>query len=144
MKAVDLIIGYLTEIEDLLLQIDNITQNQNALLLQSSHTDEEEHLNCLEQMVEVKDEVMNRLIEVEALFGESYEKYRQELISSPYMKEIKQRVEGLLAIKERITKQEQSNVLLVKRRSAWQQEPTSIKPNAAQVTRAYKQSQIRN
>lgn len=144
MKAVDLIIGYLTEIEALLFQIENITQNQNTLLLQSSHTDEEEHLNCLEQMVEVKDEVMNRLIEVEALFGESYEKHRQELISSPYMKEIKQRVERLLAIKERITQQEQNNVLLVKRRSAWQPEPTSIKPNAAQVTRAYKQSQIRN
>ena len=132
---------YLKQIEGLLKQIETMTYNQATILLQQLENKEDEALRMIEEIVTYKDEVIQELICIEDLFQESYEKNKEALFKSGAMKEIKQRVAGILDAKERIKKQEQSNLRLLASRGSRRVEKVEIKPNPQRAINAYKKNQ---
>lgn len=138
------ILTYLDQIESLLGQIENMTQNQTTILLHQLGNEADEGLTIIEEIVGYKDEVIQELTRIEALFQESYKNNKEALLESTLIKEIKERVARILEIKERITKQEQNNLRLLSSKVSSKPEKVEIKPSAQCVANAYKQSQNRS
>lgn len=138
------ILTYLDQIESLLEQIENMTQNQTTILLHQLGNEADESLTIIEEIVGYKDEVIQELTRIEALFQESYKNNKEALLESTLIKEIKERVARILEIKERITKQEQNNLRLLSSKVSSRPEKVEIKPSAQCVANAYKQSQNRS
>ena len=138
------ILTYLNQIESLLEQIENMTQNQTTILLHQLGSEEGKALNVIEEIVGYKDEVIQELTQVEVLFQESYQSHREALIQSTLIKEVKERVARILETKERITKQEQNNLRLLTSKISSRPEKVEIKPSAQCVANAYKKNQVRN
>lgn len=138
------ILTYLDQIESLLGQIENMTQNQTTILLHQLGNEADESLTIIEEIVGYKDEVIQELTRIEALFQESYKNNKEALLESTLIKEIKERVARILEIKERITKQEQNNLRLLSSKVSSKPEKVEIKPSAQCVANAYKQSQNRS
>ena len=138
------ILTYLNQIESLLEQIENMTQNQTTILLHQLGSEEGKALNVIEEIVGYKDEVIQELTQVEVLFQESYQKHREALIQSTLIKEVKERVARILETKERITRQEQNNLRLLTSKISSRPEKVEIKPSAQCVANAYKKNQVRN
>lgn len=132
---------YLKQIESLLEQIENITQNQTTVLLHQLDEDKEEALSYIEEMVNFKDKVIGELTEAEAAFQSGYHSCKEELISSGLIREVKNSVAKILETKERITRQEQNNLHLLNNKVGSKPERVEIRPNAYQVLSAYKQNQ---
>lgn len=132
---------YLGQIESLLEQIENITQNQTTVLLHQLDEDKEQALSYIEEMVNFKDEVIGQLTDSELAFQKSYEENREKLISSGHLRDVKTIVARILETKERITRQEQSNLHLLNSKVGSKPERVEIKPNAHQVLAVYKQNQ---
>ena len=138
------ILTYLNQIESLLEQIENMTQNQTTILLHQLGSEEGKALNVIEEIVGYKDEVIQELTQVEVLFQESYQSHREALLQSTLIKEVKERVARILETKERITKQEQNNLRLLTSKISSRPEKVEIKPSAQCVANAYKKNQVRN
>ena len=138
------ILTYLNQIESLLEQIENMTQNQTTILLHQLGSEEGKALNVVEEIVGYKDEVIQELTQVEVLFQESYQKHREALIQSTLIKEVKERVARILETKERIKRQEQNNLRLLTSKISSRPEKVEIKPSAQCVANAYKKNQVRN
>ena len=138
------ILTYLNQIESLLEQIENMTQNQTTILLHQLGSEEGKALNVIEEIVGYKDEVIQELTQVEVLFQESYQSHREALIQSTLIKEVKERVARILETKERITRQEQNNLRLLTSKISSRPEKVEIKPSAQCVANAYKKNQVRN
>lgn len=132
---------YLKQIEELLDQIETMTHNQTTILLHQLDNEEEEALSMIEEIITYKDDVIQELTQVEGLFQENYQKNKEVLLQSPSMKEIKERVAAILETKERIEKQEQSNLRLLINKTRTKVEKIEIKPTAQCAINAYKKNQ---
>lgn len=135
------ILTYLSQIESLLEQIENMTQNQTTILLHQLDSKEDEALNIIEEIVSYKDKVIQELTQVEALFQESYKKNKETLLQSAQIKEIKERVTHILEAKERVTKHEQNNLRLLTSKVGKRPEKVEIKPTVQCAINAYKKTQ---
>ena len=132
---------YLKQIENLLEQLETMTYNQSTILLHQLEGQEDEVLRMIEEIVTHKDEAIQELVHIEDLFQESYEKNKTALLKSGAMKEVKERVAGILDAKERIKKQEQSNLRLLASRGSRRTEKVEIKPSPQCAINAYKKTQ---
>lgn len=132
----------LGQIYDLLEQISVITANQTTVLLQSSETTEEANnaLNLLNDMVNYKDEIMNRLILEEERFDNAYSRYRGKITDPTYMSMFKEWVERIMEKKKEIVEIEKNNVIVMQNISNKRIKRMSIPKDAKEVTMAYKKT----
>ncbi|MBE6024116.1 MAG: hypothetical protein E7231_13110 [Cellulosilyticum sp.] len=137
---------YLSKIQLLLEQIENITDNQTTILVGDLQTIEEENnaLEFIEQMVNCKDELIVELSKVEACFQEEYEKQREQLIKSNKIKDLKTQVERILVLKDEITRKEQQNMVIMQNFSKKKIDRMTISPSSNQVAAAYKKQQLKS
>ena len=147
----DIIFNTLSDILELLEQIDTITQNQKLVLLEelgqpdsSDEVDEEACVSFLEGMVECKGELITQLEQKEAIFQEAYTKGKDLLMSSGKMKEVKNQVEIILKKKDLITEHEKENLLLLNTHSKRKEKPMEIHPKMENVVAAYKRQTTKN
>lgn len=147
----DIIFNTLSDILELLEQIDTITQNQKLVLLEelgqpdsSDEVDEEACVSFLEGMVECKGELITQLEQKEAIFQEAYTKGKDLLMSSGKMKEVKNQVEIILKKKDLITEHEKENLLLLNTHSKRKEKPMEIHPKMENVVAAYKRQATKN
>lgn len=138
--------NHLTQIEDLLEQIDGITQNQGAVLLVSRKNLDEENnaIDLLEQMVEVKEVLMDELSAIEMRFQELYAKEKEHLKGKETIDALQSRVGAILKKKELIVERERNNLLIMKSQSKSKEAPLEVKPSLATVVSAYKKYQTKS
>lgn len=136
----------LAHIEELLTQIDSITQNQTTVLIGSrtSLQEEDEAIDLMNQMVDYKDEIMSELEQIEKQFQEAYANQRRNLTNKAIVDELQNRVGGILKKKKLIMEHEQNNLIIMKQSIHARQEPLEIKPSAGTVANAYKKYQIKS
>ncbi len=133
----------LEAIIELLEQIKTLTNNQTTVLLSEETTLEEESilLDMIEQMAAYKDEMMTNLHEQEDAFQKVYGLYKESLAESPELVAIKKKVATILNLQEGIVEIEQSNLLLMQKRSKTKAEKVILPKNNAKVTEAYQKQQ---
>lgn len=136
----------LSKIEELLNQIDSITQNQTTILIASRTNlqEEDDAIDLMNQMVDYKDEIMNELETVEKCFQETYAKEKRNLTNQAIIDELQSRVGGVLKKKQLIMEHEQNNLVIMQQSIRARQEPLEIKPNAGVVANAYKKHQAKS
>ena len=134
---------YLKKIQDLLEQIENITDNQMTILVGDLQNIEEENraLEFIEEMVSCKDELITELAETEGYFQQAYDKQKEQLIKSNAIKELKVQVQHILHLKEEIARKEQQNMLIMQNHSKKKIDKMTIAPSSNQVVAAYKKQQ---
>lgn len=142
----DELFKYLAKIEELLSNIDSITQNQTTVLIgaRTSLQEEDEAIELMNQMVDYKEEIMNELAEIEKRFQEIYASQKRNLTNKAIVDELQKRVGGILKRKQLIMECEQNNLILMKQSMHARQEPLEIKPDAGAVAKAYKKHQIKS
>lgn len=136
---------YLNRIQELLEQIDTITQNQMTILIGDKENLELENraLSLVEEMVECKDKIITELTTAEEAFQNVYDINKEALVGSGEIKHVKEQVEKILVMKEEITKREQQNMLILHNQSKKKIEKQKVLPNSNQVAAAYKKQQIK-
>lgn len=136
---------YLNRIQDLLEQIDTITQNQMTILIGDKENLEVENmaLSLIEEMVECKDKAITELTIAEHAFQNTYDINKEALVESGEIKHVKEQVEKILVLKEEITRREQQNMLILHNQSNKKIEKLKVPPNSNQVAAAYKKQQIK-
>ena len=134
---------YLKKIQDLLEQIENITDNQMTILVGDLQNIEEENraLEFIEEMVGCKDELITELAEIEGYFQQAYDRQKEQLIKSNAIKELKAQVQHILHLKEEIARKEQQNMLIMQNHSKKKIDKMTIAPSSNQVVAAYKKQQ---
>lgn len=137
--------AHLNHIHELLDQILGISNNQTAILLneKKSLSEENENLDLLEAMVEIKGQLINELQREEELFQERYNELREELLSSAELIRVKELVDNILKKKARIVQEEQNNVLLMQTKERRAKEVLPIPKPAIQVVQAYQKQQTK-
>ena len=133
----------LKEIDDLLDQISTITSNQTTILI-DSNTEESEKITLIENMVTYKDELIDKLQQVEILFDKNYKEKREQVTDKKYITQFKQCVSHILIKKQEIQELEQNNVRIMQSQASKSREQIKIQKGAKEVVSAYKKQQIKD
>ncbi len=133
----------LKAIIELLEQIKVLTDNQTTVLLSEETSLENESgiLDLVEEMATYKDELMTGLREQEDAFQKVYSLYKEDLASSSQLEEIQKLVGYILQMQEAIVEIEQSNLLLMQKRSKIKLDKVVLPKDNAKVTAAYQKQQ---
>ena len=133
----------LIQIESILEQIDDITENQTTVLIGSRNTLEEENnaIDIMNQMIDAKEELMNQLTMTETNFQESYAKKRRYLTNKEIVDTLQARVGAILKKKQIIVEREQNNLVIMQSYVKAKEGPLKLTPRAIDVANAYKKHQ---
>lgn len=131
----DALMGILEKIYKTLEQIYSITQNQNTILRERQF--ETEALELLEEMSTYKEHLTKEIEEDERLFQTSYDRFKDTLKDDFFYKDLKNKVEAILAYKEAIIACEQNNVLLMQSLARSCHERVQVPKPPQQVVKAY-------
>ena len=125
----------LEAIEDLLEQIQTITQNQMTILLDSAYMGD--GLDMIEQMATFKEGLTTQVETTEATFQALYSKHKVDITEAIDKKRLKDSVDHIMRLKAYIIEQEQKNVFILQDLLRRMQEPIELPKNAKQVAKAY-------
>ncbi len=137
------VFNYLNQIQELLIQIDNITDNQMTILVGDLQNLEEENkaLELIEDMVSCKDEIISELTKVEEYFQQAYDQNREILIKTKQINVLKKQVQYILELKNEIASKEQKNMMIMQKHSKKRIDRVTISPTSNQVVQAYQKQQ---
>ncbi|MGL4343718.1 MAG: hypothetical protein ACRCTE_00830 [Cellulosilyticaceae bacterium] len=125
----------LEQVRELLEQILGITQNQMTVLLEGQHNDE--CLDMVEQMAQLKGDLTTQMEQSEAQFQQLYGMHKDQIVGAQVVSFFQERIGTVLSLKDQIIAAEQKNVLLLQELLRKYVERVAIPKNPQQVTEAY-------
>lgn len=128
---------------ELLEQINNITMNQMTVLLNDSKIDSEEEIdNFLDEMHKIKDELIDKVDQVEISFEEEYKSVRQSLTNKEMVAKLKQKIGKVINLKEAIMENEKTNMNIAKSKLAQKNKPIVLPKSPQNVIDIYKNNKF--
>lgn len=123
----------------LLEQINNITLNQMTVILNASEDMSEEEVDhFLDEMYQIKNELMNETESVEISFEEEYKRVRENIKDKELISNLKQKISKVIQLKEQIMENEKTNMNIVKSKVAQKNKPVALPKSPQSVINTYK------
>lgn len=138
------LLAQLDAIIALLEQISGITTNQMTVILESLEENTENEIEAvLEELSENKEELIKQVDGLEMEFEANYNHQKASLTNKQLVNSLKEKVGQVLELKEKILKNEKSNMMIFQSKMRQQKKVVQIPKNPQKIIETYKNNEYR-